>query len=118
MSNDEEIKVGSLVFVDAHRGSSLRRVERATKTQWVLDNGDRFNRETLCRVGEKSWSVTTIRHAGDDDIRRHKAARRRTKMVRRAMGIRWSDMSDETLAAVLAAVDADQKSQPGKGEQS
>lgn len=88
------------------RSHALRKVERLTATQIVLDRDDRFRRSDGHRVGNfMQYGGNRLLQPTPEIL----ASVGRGRALNEIAGVKWQDLSTETLEAVLAAVKADRQ---------
>lgn len=100
METLENIKVGDKVILSSRYNDEVIEVTRLTKTQ-IICGASKFNRRTGYRVGSDRWSVTKIKIATDEDIRRIEREHSRRKLISyitRYTGYQY--LSDEKLEQI------------------
>lgn len=104
----EKLQPGDNVIVwsTMARHDKLRKVERLTKTQVVLEGGVRFNKQTCRECGSKGFYSLRIREATDEDYReiRHRDAADKVAFLFRSKKVA-AEYSYDTLTAVIELVE-------------
>lgn len=62
------MEVGDKVIISYGLDRKIDTVARLTKTQIVLENGDRYNRTSGRLVGKSSWCGSRIREASEEEL--------------------------------------------------
>jgi hypothetical protein len=92
------LKAGDEVHVSESmtKDDSIRKVDRTTKTQIVIGNS-KFRRSNGFPVGSDTWIRRHIEKPTAESRKRIKRAR----MVRLLNSVKWSEVSDAALSAIV-----------------
>lgn len=103
--NVEQLKVGDRVLV-GRSDYELRvvLVERKTKTQVVLDNGDRIGAHGRLMGEGGAWSCRFVAPYDEERLAEFHRRARRARASNWAAKVDWTSLSLETLDAVRALV--------------
>lgn len=70
MKKLEELEVQDKVIFQGRLETSIKAIERVTKTQIILEGGSKFNRKTGERIGCGMYDYAHIKIANEDDIKK------------------------------------------------
>ena len=94
---------------------AIRHVARVTKTQVVLDNGDKFRKNDGVEVGAFYGNFSRVLEANKSNlaiIDRKEEQKRRTIKARQIAGTRFDLLSETALDAIQAIIDSKLAPQP------
>lgn len=77
----DEIEAGDMVIVFGRGSRSIRKVERVTKTQIVLNQYSKFRKADGRTVGAGAWDFNHIEHATPDMIERLRESIAHAKLI-------------------------------------
>lgn len=105
MNELENMKVGDLVIVSGSYAYDycLRKVERVTKSQIVVDK-HRYWKKDGRLVGGGAWCYGYIKPALEKDIERINKERQKDKLMTYLKGVAWYKLSLESLQAICDVV--------------
>jgi len=66
---EKELKVGDRVLVHSNTFRKITRIVRETKTQWIVEDGWRFNKQTLAMIGGGSYNIPRIEYLSNKDYK-------------------------------------------------
>lgn len=105
MNEFEELKVGDLMVVSgsfAHN-DCLRKIERVTKSQVVVDKR-RYWKKNGRLVGGGSWCYGYIRPATKNEIERISKVEQKDKLIAFIRKVAWCNLSLEPLQTICDVV--------------
>jgi len=76
-----DLQPGDTVLIQGSHGASIRTVERVTKTQIIIDNATRFNRNTGREVGGVKWESKFLSIPTPKDIEQTKEQEEHARLV-------------------------------------
>lgn len=102
----KDLKPGDKVITHDRYNTMVRTVSKITKTMVVLDNGERFNRESGREVGRSDiWYWTSLEQYTEE--RENTLAYEKKLVLARTFirnNVSWKSMPDEVVLAVLELV--------------
>lgn len=85
----------------------IKQVERLTKTQIILNGGDRFRKSNGYKIGEGQWSFTTLIKPTPEKIAEIKEINRRKKLIYDISRTNWTKIKTENLEKVFELTEKD-----------
>ena len=94
----KDLKEGDRVVVSGGYHYHLEKIERLTKTQFVLTNGTRYRRKDGWRVGDHGgYSRAHLVEATEDRVNEI----RQTNLAYKLGNVKWKEVPLDTMLAVL-----------------
>jgi len=84
--------------------SRVKKVERLTKTQIVLDNGMKYRIGGGCEVGDDSWRSTFLRESTPESINKIKREDMHGHITDRLSDMKWREKSLEELSEIWSLI--------------
>lgn len=105
MNELENLKVGDLVVVRGSLivGEELRKIERVTKSQIVVDKR-RYRKKDGRLVGGGDWCYGFIKPALEKDIERLNKVKQKNELLAYIRKVAWSNLSLESLETICDVV--------------
>ena len=99
----QEFKIGDKVLRhgDRYQNDSIRTVSKITKTQVILNNGNRFRRVDGMIVGGGSWVHIYISPATEGMITKVRHNQEKRRCVKILNNIKWNEYSLNSLTKIL-----------------
>ena len=95
-------------------GYTVYTIERETKRHWITNDGSKWNKETLRRTGEDSWTFTYIREITPEIEQRMsdiKEKLRKDRALNEIQRLRAVTLSADRLEEILAELKGEQTQQ-------
>lgn len=103
MSNEwlSNLKPGDQVIVEERSNISIRKVERLTKTQIVLEGTTtKFRRDSGRQVSGDTWHMQYLYEATPERVAEIRESNKRKRLISQLKDINWSAFSTEALEKV------------------
>lgn len=100
---EEEItfEVGDrVIIVNGPKGTGSSKVERITKTQYILENKQRFRRDNRSLVGGSDYYVTYIKKATPEALHKLAAQISRSQLSR----MNWGNVPDTAVVEITKII--------------
>lgn len=105
MNELENLKVGDLVVVSGSftSGDELRKIERVTKSQIVVNNRHFWKKDGRL-VGRVEWCYGIIKPVTEKDIEHINKAKQKDELLSFIRKVAWCNLSLESLKTICDAV--------------
>ena len=99
------MKVGDKVFIITRYNKFLTEIIRETKTQWIVEHENKYNKKSLSLVGSGIWDTNYIKKTSEEEINEFLRSIKKNKTVKQIKEFDLNKLSQESLDSILLILD-------------
>lgn len=96
----DKLEADSVVIMRTRHGSTLRVVDRTTKTHIIMKDGSRYRRSTGKMIGGDTWTYNHIMEATPEAVDVVRKEVRIANITHDIKRVDWSTLSSDTLEKI------------------